>query len=89
MIYDLTVQENHGFSLSDMAILGSAPGQGGKTIGQLSNTAGIYMPRVRNDISYGLALSQSSGKTYSPEAVMWIQGETDQSNGTTKDAYID
>ncbi|MGU5937300.1 hypothetical protein ACV1E3_26835, partial [Klebsiella pneumoniae] len=38
MIYDLTVQENHGFSLSDMAILGSAPGQGGKTIGQLSNT---------------------------------------------------
>ncbi len=60
------------------------PWAGGKTIGQLSNTAGIYMPRVRNDISYGLALSQSSGKTYSPEAVMWIQEKQIKVTGQLK-----
>lgn len=87
-IYERLLDEHSGFQSSDLMLLGSVPGQGGKTIAQLSKGAGNgYYERILADIQYGYALAQAQGKTYAPVAAYWIQGESDQSAGTTKAAY--
>lgn len=87
-IYERLLDEHSGFQASDLMLLGSVPGQGGKTIAQLSKGHVLgYYDRILADIQYGYALAQAQGKTYEPVAAFWIQGESDQSAGTTKAAY--
>lgn len=87
-IYERLLDEHSGFQASDLVLLGSVPGQGGKTIAQLSKGSGTgYYDRILADIQYGYALAQAQGKTYEPVAAFWIQGESDQSAGTTKAVY--
>ncbi|WP_334612018.1 hypothetical protein [Klebsiella pneumoniae] len=88
-VFDRLEVEAEGYSSGDVKILGSAPGQGSKTLGQLRQNPGIYMQRVNDDITYGLTRANDLGLTYSPHAVIWMQGESDQSAGTTEDSYID
>lgn len=87
-IYERLLDEHSGFQASDLMLLGSVPGQGGKTIAQLSKGHVLgYYDRILADIQYGYALAQAQGKTYAPVAAYWIQGESDQSAGTTPAAY--
>ncbi|MCW9408872.1 hypothetical protein [Klebsiella quasipneumoniae] len=88
-IFDRLEIDAEGYSAGDIQILGSAPGQGGKTIAQLRQNPGTYMQRVNDDMSFGMARANELGLTYSPHAVIWMQGESDQSAGTTIDQYID
>ena len=68
-------------------ILGSVPAEGGQPIDVLAAYPGKYMQRVFDDISYGYARAQELGKTYRPVAMYWMQGEADQTKGTTKADY--
>ncbi len=89
MLYDLTIQENYNFTTGSMKVLGSAPGEGAQSIAALSATGpGTYMQRLSDGMTYGASLSQASGKTYEPIAMLWIQGETDQSAGTSVSTYM-
>lgn len=85
--YELMIAENYGFTPDDLIILGSVPAEGGQPIDVLSAYPGTYMQRVFDDISYGYARAQEMGKTYRPVAMYWLQGEADQTKGTTKEDY--
>ncbi len=89
MMYDLTIQENYNFTTGSMRVLGSAPGEGAQSIAALSETGpGTYMQRLSDGMTYGASLSQTACKTYEPIAMLWIQGETDQSAGTSVSTYM-
>ncbi|WP_115667056.1 hypothetical protein [Klebsiella pneumoniae] len=83
--YELMIAENHGFNPDDLIILGSVPAEGSQSIASL--TSGTYLQRVYDDITYGYARAQELGKTYRPVAMYWLQGEADQTKGTTKADY--
>lgn len=85
--YELMIAENYGFNPDDLIILGSVPAEGGQPIDVLAAYPGKYMQRVFDDISYGYARAQELGKTYRPVAMYWMQGEADQTKGTTKADY--
>lgn len=85
--YELMIAENYGFNPNDQIILGSVPAEGGQPIDVLAAYPGTYMQRVFDDISYGYARAQEMGKTYKPIAMYWMQGEADQTKGTTKEDY--
>ncbi|MHB5245634.1 hypothetical protein ACYB7P_27695, partial [Klebsiella pneumoniae] len=76
-----------GYSPGDVQVLGSAPGQGSRSISELKQPTGTYMTRVVDDMSYGIARANEKGWTYAPHAVIWMQGETDQSAGTSAETY--
>lgn len=88
-VLDRLAVDAEGYASGDLNILGSAPGQGSKTIAQLRQNPGTYMQRVSDDMSYGLTRANELGLTYSPHAVIWMQGESDQTAGTTIAQYID
>ncbi|WP_239614478.1 hypothetical protein [Raoultella ornithinolytica] len=88
-VLDRLAVDAEGYSAGDLKVLGSAPGQGSKTIAQLRQNPGPYMQRVSDDMSFGLARANELGLTYSPHAVIWMQGESDQTAGTTIAQYID
>lgn len=85
--YELMMAENYGFNPDDLIILGSVPAEGGQPIDVLAAYPGPYMQRVFDDISYGYARAQEMGKTYRPVAMYWMQGEANQTKGTTKEEY--
>jgi hypothetical protein len=66
-------------------LLGSAPGQGGTTISQLSSGA-IY-DRFVDDVTNGYALAQAAGKVFKVPAFFWTQGETDYTFSTPAATY--
>lgn len=76
-----------GYAPGDVQVLGSAPGQGSRSISELKQPTGTYMTRVVDDMSYGIARANEKGWTYAPHAVIWMQGETDQSAGTSAETY--
>lgn len=85
--YELMMAENYGFNPDDLIVLGSVPAEGGQPIDVLAAYPGRYMQRVFDDITYGYARAQELGKTYRPVAMYWMQGEADQTKGTTKAVY--
>lgn len=85
--YELSDQEQYNFTVSDLQILGSVPAEGSQLISTLSADPGTYMQRVYDDIQYGYDRAQELGKSYGLTAFYWMQGEADQSNGTTKETY--
>lgn len=54
-------------------MLGSAPGEGSKTIGELSKPS-TYFTRLVTQINYGFQRAQGLGKPFSVQAVSWAQG---------------
>lgn len=60
-------------------LLISAPGEGSKSIEQLSDDAQPYIQRVYEQIDRGYAISQSLGKSYAVNAITWMQGANDVS----------
>tara|TARA_R110000851_G_scaffold7992_4_gene30694 strand:+ start:459 stop:2774 length:2316 start_codon:yes stop_codon:yes gene_type:complete len=70
----------------NIKILGSAPGEGAKTVSQLSKGSSYYT-RVMADVTAGLSVSNGLGLSYKVSAVTWTQGESDYVNGTTKAVY--
>lgn len=86
--YELMIAENYGFDPSDLIILGSVPAEGNQLISALAAYPGTFMQRVFDDITYGYARAQEMGKTYRPVAMYWMQGEANQTSGTTAEEYI-
>ncbi|WP_214277764.1 hypothetical protein, partial [Escherichia coli] len=52
-----------GYSPGDVQVLGSAPGQGARSISELKQPTGTYMTRVVDDMSYGIARANEKGWT--------------------------
>lgn len=88
-IFDRLSAEAEGYASGDVKILGSVPAQGSKTIAQLRQNPGPYMQRIIDDMTYGKARANELGLTYSPHALIYMGNESDQTAGTTEDAYID
>lgn len=88
-IFDRLSVEGEGYSSGDIKLLGSVPAQGSKTIAQLRQNPGPYMQRIIDDMTYGKARANELGLTYSPHAMIYMGNESDQTAGTTEDAYID
>lgn len=88
-IFDRLSTEAEGYASGDIKILGSVPAQGGKTIAQLRQNPGPYMQRIIDDMTYGKARANELGLTYSPHAMIYMGNESDQSAGTTEEAYLD
>ncbi|HFO2180746.1 TPA: hypothetical protein ACHJC8_005438, partial [Klebsiella pneumoniae] len=88
-IFDRLSAEAEGYASGDIKILGSVPAQGGKTIAQLRQNPGPYMQRIIDDMTYGKARANELGLTYSPHAMIYMGNESDQSAGTTEEAYLD
>lgn len=66
--------------------LGSAPGQGGLTVAQLSYGTAPYL-RLVEHVTYGLTRATALSKTYAAQVVNWMQGESDYLAGTTRSAW--
>ena len=61
-------------------LLASAPGDGGRTIAELSNQAGIFYTRLVQDVAFGLTRAAELGKSYKVSVVFYTQGESDETN---------
>lgn len=82
-IKELIAAENGTtFSQHQYQLLGSCPGDGGRTIAELANKAGIYYSRLLDDVTFGLSRAAEAGKSYKVLGIFWTQGE---SNGDTTD----
>jgi hypothetical protein len=88
-IFDRLSAEAEGYASGDIKILGSVPAQGSKTIAQLRQNPGPYMQRIIDDMTYGKDRANELGLTYSPHAMIYMGNESDQSAGTTEEAYLD
>ncbi|WP_156026196.1 hypothetical protein [Xanthobacter sp. 91] len=69
------------------ALLGSAPGAGGKSMAELSDGT-PYFARLEDHITYGMTRSGGLGRSYAVSAMLWLQGERDYQIGTTQSAYL-
>lgn len=87
-ILDRLAVDAAGYTPGDVQILASSPGQGSRSISELKQPAGIYMTRLKDDMSYGMARANEKGWTYSPHAMIWSQGQADQSAGTPAETYM-
>lgn len=83
----ISEEDSFDFTTYDWKILVSAPGMGGKNIDALSDTNGMYYKRLLEDVSNGKRLANLQGKSYSCNAVSWIQGEADSYKGMSFDEY--
>ncbi|MEF3199885.1 hypothetical protein, partial [Klebsiella quasipneumoniae] len=86
-LLDMMAVNVEGYSPGDVQVLGSAPGQGSRSISELKQPTGTYMTRVADDMSYGITRANEKGWTYAPHAVIWMQGQADQSAGTPAATY--
>ncbi|SHF05841.1 hypothetical protein SAMN02745157_1537 [Kaistia soli DSM 19436] len=82
----LAALEN-GVIPSDFVVFSSAPGQGGRTIAELSKGTSYY-DRLIGHVTAAKALATAAGKSYSVPVIGWIQGETDCDNATSRAAYL-
>jgi hypothetical protein len=87
-INDLVFAEN-GLAYGDHSfqILGSAAGEGSKSLAQLSKPS-TYYSRVLEQVTYGKSLANAAGKTYGVRAVTWAQGESDTAADVPAATYI-
>lgn len=87
-INDLVLKEN-GLAYGDHSfqILGSAAGEGSKSLAQLSKPS-TYYSRVLEQVTYGKSLANAAGKTYGVRAVTWAQGESDTAADVPSATYI-
>ncbi|WP_296579623.1 sialate O-acetylesterase [Xanthobacter sp.] len=69
------------------ALLGSAPGAGGKSLAELASGTPYYA-RLVDHVTYGLTRSGGLGRGYAVSAMLWLQGERDYQLGTTQAAYL-
>ena len=86
-LLDMMAVNVEGYAPGDVQVLGSAPGQGSRSISELKQPTGTYMTRVADDMSYGIVRANEKGWTYAPHAVIWMQGQADQSAGTPAATY--
>ncbi|MBC5078754.1 hypothetical protein [Klebsiella quasipneumoniae] len=85
---DRLLVDAEGYSSGDLNFLGSVPAQGSRSISELKQPAGIYMTRLKDDITYGLQRANELGLTYDILAMEWLQSEADQSAGTLPAVYM-
>lgn len=69
------------------ALLGSAPGAGGKSLAELASGTPYYS-RLVDHITYGMTRSGGLGRSYAVSAMLWLQGERDYQIATTQSAYL-
>lgn len=88
MIAQLLLSEDGiDLSASGQALLGSAPGEGGRSLAQLS-LGTTYFDRMKDHATYGLARAGDAGRLYNIGAMLWLQGEQDYVLGTSRATYI-
>ncbi|MGI1322179.1 hypothetical protein ACIAET_09385 [Klebsiella quasipneumoniae subsp. similipneumoniae] len=87
-ILDRLLIDAEGYSSGDLNFLGSVPAQGSRSISELKQPTGIYMTRLKDDITYGLQRANELGLTYDVLAMEWMQSEADQSAGTLPAVYM-
>lgn len=69
-------------------MIGTAPGQEGRTIAQLSKGTANYAGML-TQVQAAYDIAQAQGKTYSVWAMAWTQGENDYAGvGTTQASYL-
>lgn len=87
MIVNLMASED-GIDLSDYAqkLLLSAPGEGAKSVADLSN-GGSYFERLKADITAGAARAAELSLPYLLQAMVWVQGERDTEIATNPATY--
>jgi hypothetical protein len=68
-------------------ILVSAPGVSNTAIDGLKKGSAGYANLIA-DVTYGYALAQAAGKSYSVPTIFWSQGEADYNLGTTYAVYL-
>lgn len=87
-ILDRLLINAEGYSSGDLNFLGSVPAQGSRSISELKQPTGIYMTRLKDDITYGFQRANEMGLTYDVLAMEWLQSEADQSAGTLPAVYM-
>lgn len=71
-----------------MALLGHAPGQGGRTLQQLHKGT-TYWNDMMTGIQYSYDFSQAQNKSHAVHFMTWTQGENNYSINTTRTEYYD
>jgi len=82
----ILVENGIGHSQQQYQVLCSAPGDGGLSIAELSDGTTCF-DALKDNITNGHALAVAAGKTYNVPAVLWAQGEQDNSLGTSVSSY--
>ena len=82
------LQVAKGDAAEKWQMVGTAPGQEGRTIAQLSKGTANYSGML-TQVQAAYDIAQAQGKTYSVWAMAWTQGENDYAGvGTTQAAYL-
>jgi hypothetical protein len=84
MISQLIAAENPAAAAYRMHM--TSPGQGGVDIAALSPGTVSYA-RLLQQVQYGQLLAGQAGWSYAAQAMAWIQGENDYTEGTTRATY--
>ena len=88
MIKTLVKTENNiDYTQQTYQFIGSAPGLSNTAIAPLSKGTTPYQKLI-DDVTYGFALAQASGKSFIVPSVYWAQGEADYTLGTTYATYL-
>jgi hypothetical protein len=82
----LSAEDGIDLTTVNQILLGSAPGEGGRSAGQLS-IGSTYFDRLKDNVTYGKARGGDLGKAYELGAMIWLQGESDYSISTTRDEW--
>lgn len=74
VVKELLLAENHiAYTQQSYQILCSTPGEGSKSITDLSKPS-VYYTRLMDQIQAAFDLAQTAGKTYGVPAITWVQG---------------
>lgn len=77
----LSAEDGIEYTDQDLKFLGTASGEGGMNIAQLTNTE--YPTNLKPNVLAAYNLAQSEDKTYSMPAMYWVQGESDNNASQT------
>ena len=82
----IEAEDGLAYDAHSFQLLGSAPGEGGKTIAQLSKGTSYYN-RLLENVTYAKTRAAALNQTYGVLAVTWAQGEWDILNATPAATY--
>lgn len=72
------LQFENGYVPTDYQIIGTAPGEGAKSLDQLKKGT-VYYQNLIDAVTYAKAIADTEHKIYTVDAISWIQGTLDPS----------
>ncbi|MEJ4043483.1 sialate O-acetylesterase [Erwinia sp. SLM-02] len=88
LVSEIQVETGLAWDQQDSIYIGSSPGTGGKRIIDLIKGTSAYNRMIAH-VTNSVRLSALEGKSHAELAVLWLQGESDYSSGTTREKYLE